>query len=123
MTPWFQIGNKSTIERNQMRLSKRQGDKSIEENIEIKKINDEKKAPMAAQFAAESTLRRVHAAQKDEDMPNELKTPGRELARANITANIVASVVANEWKDGNDKGEMQQLLALSKTTPRNLKYS
>lgn len=38
-------------------------------NLEAKKINDEKKAAMAAQFAAEATLRRVHAAQKDDDMP------------------------------------------------------
>ncbi|KAK6789388.1 hypothetical protein RDI58_013187 [Solanum bulbocastanum] len=38
-------------------------------NLEVKKINDEKKASMAAQFAAEATLRRVHAAQKDDDMP------------------------------------------------------
>lgn len=39
------------------------------QNLEIKKINDEKKSSMAAQFAAEATLRRVHAAQKDDDMP------------------------------------------------------
>ncbi|KAI5075458.1 hypothetical protein GOP47_0009534 [Adiantum capillus-veneris] len=38
-------------------------------NLEAKKINDEKKAALAAQVAAEATLRRVHAAQKDEDMP------------------------------------------------------
>ncbi|CAA2960634.1 microtubule-associated 70-2-like [Olea europaea subsp. europaea] len=38
-------------------------------NLEIKRINDEKKASMAAQFAAEATLRRVHSAQKDDDMP------------------------------------------------------
>ncbi|KAK9705299.1 hypothetical protein RND81_07G046200 [Saponaria officinalis] len=38
-------------------------------NLEIKKINEEKKASMAAQFAAEATLRRVHAAQKDDDIP------------------------------------------------------
>ncbi|GMY19478.1 Microtubule-associated protein 70, partial [Fagus crenata] len=38
-------------------------------NLEIKKINDEKKAALAAQFAAEATLRRVHAAQKDGEMP------------------------------------------------------
>lgn len=38
-------------------------------NLEIKKINEEKKASLAAQFAAEATLRRVHAAQKDDDMP------------------------------------------------------
>lgn len=41
----------------------------VMQNLEIKKINDEKKASMAAQFAAEATLRRVHAAQKDDDMP------------------------------------------------------
>ena len=39
------------------------------QNLELKKTNDEKKAAMAAQFAAEATLRRVHAAQKDDDMP------------------------------------------------------
>ncbi|PON34393.1 Microtubule-associated protein [Parasponia andersonii] len=38
-------------------------------NLDIKKINDEKKASLAAQFAAEATLRRVHAAQKDDEMP------------------------------------------------------
>ncbi|KAG9147568.1 hypothetical protein Leryth_007362 [Lithospermum erythrorhizon] len=38
-------------------------------NLELKKINEEKKAALAAQFAAEATLRRVHAAQKDDDMP------------------------------------------------------
>lgn len=38
-------------------------------NLEIKKISDEKRAALAAQFAAEATLRRVHAAQKDDDLP------------------------------------------------------
>jgi hypothetical protein len=38
-------------------------------NLEVKKINDEKKTALAAQYAAEATLRRVHAAQKDEDLP------------------------------------------------------
>ncbi|CAF1709206.1 microtubule-associated protein 70-2 isoform X1 [Brassica napus] len=74
-----------------LRLSERQREKAVEElteelakldeklkltesilqskNLEIKKINEEKKASMAAQFAAEATLRRVHAAQKDDDMP------------------------------------------------------
>lgn len=39
------------------------------QNLEIKKTNDEKRAALAAQFAAEATLRRVHAAQKDDEMP------------------------------------------------------
>ncbi|KAF8107973.1 hypothetical protein N665_0116s0169 [Sinapis alba] len=74
-----------------LRLSERQREKAVEElteelakldeklkltesilqskNLEIKKINEEKKASMAAQFAAEATLRRVHAAQNDDDMP------------------------------------------------------
>ncbi|GMH08121.1 hypothetical protein Nepgr_009961 [Nepenthes gracilis] len=38
-------------------------------NLEIKKTNEEKKAALSAQFAAEATLRRVHAAQKDDEMP------------------------------------------------------
>ncbi|KAJ7972104.1 microtubule-associated protein 70-2-like [Quillaja saponaria] len=60
-------------------------------NLEIKKINDEKKAALAAQFAAEATLRRVHTAQKDNDMPPieaiiapleaELKLAGLEVAK------------------------------------------
>ncbi|XP_027099386.1 microtubule-associated protein 70-2-like [Coffea arabica] len=60
-------------------------------NLEIKKINDEKKASMAAQFAAEATLRRVHNAQKDDDMPPieailapleaELKLARQEIAK------------------------------------------
>ncbi|KAL5710572.1 hypothetical protein ACHQM5_021118 [Ranunculus cassubicifolius] len=33
----------------------------------------------------------------------ERKTLDRELARAKVSANRVAVVVANEWKDGNDK--------------------
>lgn len=41
----------------------------LSQNLEIRKINEEKKASMAAQFAAEASLRRVHAAQKDDDMP------------------------------------------------------
>ena len=36
-------------------------------------------------------------------MQEERKTLDRELARAKVTANRVATVVANEWKDGNDK--------------------
>ncbi|KAL5223578.1 hypothetical protein ABZP36_010217 [Zizania latifolia] len=60
-------------------------------NLEVKRINDEKKAALAAQFAAEATLRRVHAAQKDDDMPPieailapleaELKLARQEIAK------------------------------------------
>ncbi|CAN6901759.1 unnamed protein product [Brassica oleracea] len=74
-----------------LKLSERQREKAVEElteelgkmsaklklienlleskNLDIKKINEEKKASTAAQFAAEASLRRVHAAQKDDDMP------------------------------------------------------
>ncbi|ESW20866.1 hypothetical protein PHAVU_005G021300 [Phaseolus vulgaris] len=38
-------------------------------NLETKKINEEKGAALAAQFAAEATLLRVHAAQKDDERP------------------------------------------------------
>ncbi|KAF3486678.1 hypothetical protein F2Q69_00055601 [Brassica cretica] len=61
--------SESQAEIKALRLSERQRKKAVEENLEIKKINEEKKASMAAQFAAEATLRRVHAAQKDDDMP------------------------------------------------------
>ena len=37
------------------------------------------------------------------DLQEERKTLDRELARARVSANRVATVVANEWKDSNDK--------------------
>lgn len=40
------------------------------QNLEIKRVTEEKKEALAAQFAAEATLRRVHAAQKDEELPS-----------------------------------------------------
>lgn len=40
-----------------------------DKNLDIKRIIDEKKEAVSAQFAAEATLRRVHAAQKDEEFP------------------------------------------------------
>ncbi|KAI9126808.1 hypothetical protein K1719_002404 [Acacia pycnantha] len=36
-------------------------------NLEIKKLNDEKKDVLAAQYAAETTLRRLHANQKEDE--------------------------------------------------------
>ncbi|KAJ7972105.1 Microtubule-associated protein 70 [Quillaja saponaria] len=69
-------------------------------------------------------------------MIEERKTLEREVARAEVTANRFATVVANEWKDGNDKvipvkqwleerkffqGEMQQLrdkLAVAERTAK-----
>ncbi|XLR52145.1 hypothetical protein S83_002817 [Arachis hypogaea] len=38
-----------------------------QKNLEIKILADEKKCALAAQYAAEATLRRVHANQKDDD--------------------------------------------------------
>ncbi|XP_010673027.2 microtubule-associated protein 70-1 [Beta vulgaris subsp. vulgaris] len=73
---------------------------------------------------------------KVQEMNEEKKTLDRELARAKVNANRVATVVANEWKDGNDKvmpvkqwleerkyyqGEMQQLrdkLAVAERTAK-----
>lgn len=37
------------------------------QNLEIKKLTSEKKEALAAQFAAEATVRRVHANQKDDN--------------------------------------------------------
>ncbi|XP_030515471.1 microtubule-associated protein 70-5 [Rhodamnia argentea] len=38
-------------------------------NLEVKKLTSEKRDALAAQYAAEATLRRVHANQKDNDLP------------------------------------------------------
>ncbi|KAK8957781.1 Microtubule-associated protein 70-2 [Platanthera zijinensis] len=61
---------------------------------------------------------------KVQEMNDEMKTLDRELSRAKVSANRVVVVVANEWKDANDRvmsvkqwvedrrfmqGEMQQL--------------
>ncbi|KAL0443048.1 UNVERIFIED_CONTAM: Microtubule-associated protein 70-5 [Sesamum latifolium] len=44
-----------------------------QKNLDIKKLTDEKKEALAAQYAAEATLRRVYADQKDDDsVPIEL---------------------------------------------------
>ncbi|XLS81854.1 hypothetical protein HN51_047685 [Arachis hypogaea] len=37
------------------------------QNLEMKKLRDEKKCALATQYAVEATLRRVHANQKDDD--------------------------------------------------------
>lgn len=37
------------------------------QNLEIKKLTSEKKDALAAQYAAEATLRRVYANQKDDE--------------------------------------------------------
>lgn len=38
------------------------------QSLEIKKLNNSKKEAIAAQFAAEATLRRLHASQKEEEL-------------------------------------------------------
>lgn len=43
------------------------------QNLDMKKLAEEKKEALSAQYAAEATLRRVYANQKDDDpMPIEL---------------------------------------------------
>lgn len=39
------------------------------QNLEIKKLSNERKDALAAQYAAEATLRRVHMNQRDDDLP------------------------------------------------------
>lgn len=106
-----------TAERKALKLNERLREKAVEElseeldkvdeklkaaedlleskNLDLKKLNDEKKAALAAQFAAEATLRRVQAAQKDEDLPPieailapleaELKIARQEIAKLQDT--------------------------------------
>lgn len=55
------------------------------QNLEMKKLRDEKKEALAEKYAAEATLRRVHANQKNEDY-----VPIHNSVIANgATANIV----------------------------------
>ncbi|XP_051124703.1 microtubule-associated protein 70-5-like isoform X2 [Andrographis paniculata] len=61
-------------ETNSMEEKLRSMENHLEQkNLDIKKLIDEKKEAMAAQYAAEATLRRVYANQKDDDsVPIEL---------------------------------------------------
>lgn len=60
---------------------------------------------MAAQFAAEATLRRVHAAQKDDDMPpiEAILAPLEaelKLARQEVTScGLFGLIIALPYKD------------------------
>ncbi|XP_078160859.1 microtubule-associated protein 70-1-like [Carex rostrata] len=59
-----------TEELNKLRGKLEASEGTIEnKNLEIRRISEEKKDIVAAQLAAEATLRRVHAAQKDDDIP------------------------------------------------------
>ncbi|KAF9587028.1 hypothetical protein IFM89_039714 [Coptis chinensis] len=103
-----------------LRLSERLREKAVEEfSEELAKVDEKLKL-------TESSL----------ESKDERKTLDRELARAKVTANRVAVVVANEWKDANDKvmpvkqwledrrflqGEMNQLrdkLAIAERTAK-----
>lgn len=84
-------------------------EKVSEQNLEIKKINDEKREALAAQFAAEATLRRVHSAQKDDDMPPieailapleaELKLTRHEVSFRNLLLQNLITLLKNDTCD------------------------
>ncbi|XP_030520264.2 microtubule-associated protein 70-2-like [Rhodamnia argentea] len=96
----------------------------------VRELEEAVLAGGAAANAVRDYQRRV------QEMNEERKTLEREVARAKVSANRVATVVANEWKDGNDKvmpvkqwleerrffqGEMQQLrdkLAVAERTAK-----
>ncbi|CAN0890809.1 Microtubule-associated protein 70-5 [Linum grandiflorum] len=59
------------IQMNKLDEKLRASESMIEnKNLEIKKIENEKREALSAQFAAEAALRRVHANQKDDDFPS-----------------------------------------------------
>ncbi|KAG8385865.1 hypothetical protein BUALT_Bualt03G0089600 [Buddleja alternifolia] len=63
-----------------------------QKNLDIKKLTDEKKEALAGQYAAEATLRRVYADQKDDDsVPIELVIAPLE-AQIKILKNEVATL-------------------------------
>lgn len=66
------------------------------QNLEIKKLIDEKKDALAAQYAAEATLRRVYADQKDDDsVPIELVIAPLE-AQLKMSKNEVAVLLEDK---------------------------
>ncbi|PKI73982.1 hypothetical protein CRG98_005599 [Punica granatum] len=59
---------KNEVDRLEEKL--RASEKLLEhKNLEIKKLGNERKDALAAQYAAEATLRRLHMNQKDDDLP------------------------------------------------------
>ncbi|KAG0477976.1 hypothetical protein HPP92_012695 [Vanilla planifolia] len=101
-------------------------DKMLRQKVaEVEKLSQTVRELEEAVLAGGAAANAVRDYQrKVQEMNDEMKTLDRELARAKVTANRVAVVVANEWKDANDKvmpvkqwledrrfmqGEMQQL--------------
>ncbi|GFP80500.1 microtubule-associated protein 70-5, partial [Phtheirospermum japonicum] len=86
---FFQLG--SEVKRLEEKL--RSTENHLEQkNLDIKKLTDEKKGALAAQYAAEATLRRVYANQKDDDsVPMELVIAPLE-AQLKIHKNEVAAL-------------------------------
>ncbi|RZR76300.1 hypothetical protein BHM03_00000971 [Ensete ventricosum] len=83
---------------------------SMEENKILDKMHRQKvaeveKLSQTVRELEEAVLAGGAAANavRDYQRKEEMKTLDRELARAKVTANRVAVVVANEWKDANDK--------------------
>jgi hypothetical protein len=40
----------------------------VQQNLDVKRLSNERKEALSAQFAAEATLRRIHSSQKDEEV-------------------------------------------------------
>lgn len=69
------------------------------QNLDIKKLTDEKREALTAQYAAEATLRRVYANQKDEDsIPIELVIAPLE-AELKMHKNEVIHISCQETKE------------------------
>ncbi|KAK9051771.1 hypothetical protein SSX86_028399 [Deinandra increscens subsp. villosa] len=93
--------------------------------LEVEKLSDtikELEEAILAGGAAANTIRDFR--RQISELQEEKRTLERELARANVSANRVATTVANEWKDENDKvmpAEMQRLrdkLTISERTAK-----
>ncbi|KAL4322048.1 hypothetical protein AHAS_Ahas14G0171500 [Arachis hypogaea] len=70
-THYVEIASHRYLRNEVNKLEERLGvtdDHLKQKNLNIKKLTDEKKCALATQYAAEATLRRVYANQKDDDI-------------------------------------------------------
>ncbi|KAK4581026.1 hypothetical protein RGQ29_024623 [Quercus rubra] len=113
--PWVSLpkgkGIKLTIiEEARNRLGAQTGENKILDKMHWQKVAEVEKLTQTVRELEDAVLTGAAAAnavrdyqRKVQEMNEKRKTLEREVARAKVTANRVATVVANEWKDANDK--------------------
>ncbi|GAB2298984.1 hypothetical protein Dimus_033060 [Dionaea muscipula] len=87
--------------REEYRILEKSNRQKVVEVEKLSKTTCELKEALLARRATSNVIRDYQ--RQISELNIEMKKQERELARAKVSANRVATVVANEWKDDNDK--------------------